>query len=485
MSSDRVVLKVDHVSKHYQVYASPRDRLKSALLSGFKNVFDRKPQSSGRRFSALDQVSFEIRKGETVGIIGRNGSGKSTLLQMLSGTLAPSDGQILVDGRVAPLLELGAGFNPEFTGRENVFFNGALLGLSEEQLQAKYASIVEFADIGDFIDQPVKNYSSGMFVRLAFAVIAHVDADILVIDEALSVGDAFFVQKCMRFLRGFMEKGTVVFVSHDTAAVINLCNRAIWLSHGKVVADGPPKEVAAQYLEELYAMETAAAVAPARVAGNDTVPADVLAPSPAAVVAGAAGVGQMAPRDFRQDLINASTSRNEIQVFQFTADNAIGKGAAQVESAAFMDIDGNPLSWLIGGEMVRLQVRCRALQSLASPIIGFEVYDRLGQTLFADNTFVAAVQVPPAAGQGDVLVATFDFRMPVLREGDYTMSVAIADGNQHQHVQHHWVKDALAFHVHAKGICLGLFATPMQSVSLMVDSSHSVNPEVARDQFNG
>jgi lipopolysaccharide transport system ATP-binding protein len=240
MSSDPVVLKIDGVSKHYQVYGSPQDRLKDALFRALRVVGSR-GKSYGRQFSALKDVSFEIRKGETVGIIGRNGSGKSTLLQLLSGTLAPSEGQILVDGRVAALLELGAGFNPDFTGRENVFFNGALLGLSDEQLRSKYDSIVEFADIGEFIDQPVKTYSSGMFVRLAFAVIAHVEADILVIDEALSVGDAFFVQKCMRFLRSFMQNGTVVFVSHDTAAVINLCDRVVWLSHGKIVADGAPR----------------------------------------------------------------------------------------------------------------------------------------------------------------------------------------------------------------------------------------------------
>lgn len=468
MSSDPIVLQVDGVSKHYEIYASPQDRLKAALFDQAASMLGRRRKSSGRRFSALNDVSFSIRKGETVGIIGRNGSGKSTLLQMLSGTLSPSTGQILVDGRVAPLLELGAGFNPEFTGRENVFFNGSLLGLSEERLRDKYDSIVEFADIGDFIDQPVKTYSSGMFVRLAFAVIAHVEADILVIDEALSVGDAFFVQKCMRFLREFMKNGTVVFVSHDTAAVINLCDRVIWLSHGQIVADGPPKEVTAKYLEDLYAVEmVAAGPAPAqdaKLASESSAPGSIMALEPAG----------MAPRDFRQDLINASEHRVDVKVFEFNKENGFGLGGAMIESVGFVDAEGNPLAWVIGGEPVRLQIRCRASTAIASPIIGFEVYDRLGQTLFADNTFVAAVEPPPLVAPGDVLSASFDFRMPVLREGDYTLSAAIADGDQERHVQHHWLHDALAFHVHAKGVCLGMFGAPMQRVRLSVEADSDV-----------
>jgi len=468
MSSDPIALKVEGVSKRYQVYATPQDRLKEALKSRAARMVGRTSQPYGRQFNALKDVSFEIRRGETVGIIGRNGSGKSTLLQLLSGTLSPSSGQILIDGRVAPLLELGAGFNPDFTGRENVFFNGALLGLSEEKLREKYDSIVAFADIGEFIDQPVKTYSSGMFVRLAFAVIAHVDADILIIDEALSVGDAFFVQKCMRFLRDFMQNGTVVFVSHDTSAVMNLCDRVIWLSHGQVVADGAPKDVTAKYLEDLYAVEMAAA-GPAPVAESPEVTTASVAPA-GHVDPDHAG---MAPRDFRQDLINASSHRVEVEVFEFNQKNGFGLGGAVIESAAFIDLDGNPLSWVIGGEPVRLRISCHALQSLRSPIIGFEVYDRLGQTLFADNTFVASTDAPPAVEPGQRIAASFDFRMPVLREGDYTMSVAIADGNQQQHVQHQWLHDALAFHVHGRGICLGMFGAPMQRVKLVVEDDES------------
>ena len=197
-------------------------------------------------------ISFDVRTGETVGIIGRNGSGKSTLLQILCGTLVPTAGAVSTRGRIAAMLELGAGFDPEFTGRENVLLNAELLGLTPRQIESRYASICEFADIGDFIEHPVKTYSSGMQVRLAFAVMAHVDADILVIDEALAVGDALFTQKCMRFLRAFKQRGTLLFVTHDTTAVLSLCDRTIWLDRGRIQMDGTSKEVCEAYLQFLF-----------------------------------------------------------------------------------------------------------------------------------------------------------------------------------------------------------------------------------------
>lgn len=226
MSSDFAIC-VKNVTKTYQIYDKPQDRLKQSLWRGRKQFYS--------EFKALDDVSLEVKKRETVGIIGGNGSGKSTLLQIICGTLAPTAGTVEVNGRVAALLELGSGFNPEFTGRENVYMNASILGLSREEIDAKYDEILAFADIGAFVDQPVKTYSSGMVVRLAFAVIAHVDADILVVDEALSVGDAVFTQKCMRFIRLFQARGTLLFVSHDIGAVQNLCRSAIWLAHGTSV----------------------------------------------------------------------------------------------------------------------------------------------------------------------------------------------------------------------------------------------------------
>ena len=211
MSSNDFAIRVQGLSKYYQIYDAPKDRLKQMLVPRLQRIIDKQPKQYFREFKALNDVSFEIKKGETVGIIGRNGSGKSTLLQIICGTLFPTSGSVQTNGRIAALLELGSGFNPEFTGRENVYMNAAVLGLSKEEVDTRFDDIVTFADIGDFIEQPVKTYSSGMMVRLAFSVIAHVDAGILVIDEALAVGDVFFQQKCMRYLRKFKKKGGTTY----------------------------------------------------------------------------------------------------------------------------------------------------------------------------------------------------------------------------------------------------------------------------------
>ncbi|HTD28442.1 MAG TPA: ABC transporter ATP-binding protein, partial [Xanthomonadaceae bacterium] len=206
-ATDATAIRLHRISKCYQIYDRPESRLKQSIIPRMQRLFGRPMSCYYREFWALRDISFEVRKGETLGVIGRNGSGKSTLLQIMCGTLTPTEGDVEVGGRVAALLELGSGFNPEFTGHENIYMSGAVLGLSRADVDARYEDIVAFADIGDFIGQPVKTYSSGMYVRLAFAVIAHADADILVIDEALSVGDVFFGQKCMRFLRQFQKKG--------------------------------------------------------------------------------------------------------------------------------------------------------------------------------------------------------------------------------------------------------------------------------------
>jgi lipopolysaccharide transport system ATP-binding protein len=236
MSSDHSAIGVSNLSKCYHIYDRPPDRLKQFIVPRLQRLVGRPPKAFYSEFWALKDVSFEVKRGETIGIIGRNGSGKSTLLQLICGTLYPTAGSVETNGRVAALLELGSGFNPEFTGRENVYMNGSVLGLTRGEIDDRFEDIAAFADIGEFIEHPIKTYSTGMYTRLAFAVIAHVRAEILVIDEALAVGDAFFVQKCMRFLRKFQETGTVLFVSHDTGAVTNLCDRAVWLDHGKVLA---------------------------------------------------------------------------------------------------------------------------------------------------------------------------------------------------------------------------------------------------------
>lgn len=250
--SDDIAIKVENLSKCYHIYDQPRDRLKQMILPRLQSVVGLQPKKYFREFWALKDVSFEIKKGETVGIIGRNGSGKSTLLQMICGTLNPTSGGIQTHGRIAALLELGSGFNPEFTGRENVYLNGSVLGLSKEEIDSRFDEIAAFADIGEFIEQPVKTYSSGMVVRLAFATQAYVYPDVLIVDEALAVGDVNFVHKCMHHFHYMQERGTtIVLVSHDATAIKTLCNRAIWIDQGELQAISMSSLVVDQYLASI------------------------------------------------------------------------------------------------------------------------------------------------------------------------------------------------------------------------------------------
>lgn len=254
MSSDTVAINVAGLSKCYNIYNNPLDRLKQALVPRWYGALGKPSPIYYREFWALQNVSFSVKKGETVGIIGRNGSGKSTLLQLICGTLAPTAGQVEANGRITALLELGSGFNPEFTGRENVFLNGAILGLSQKEIEARFDEIAAFADIGDFIEQPVKFYSSGMMVRLAFAVQATVDPDILIVDEALAVGDERFQRKCFRRLEELREKDTsILFVSHAGQQIVELCDRALLLEQGKRLLMADPLTTVRAYHKMLFA----------------------------------------------------------------------------------------------------------------------------------------------------------------------------------------------------------------------------------------
>ncbi|MEX3605449.1 MAG: ABC transporter ATP-binding protein [Burkholderia sp.] len=461
MSFESSAISVENVSKHFRVFARPSDWLKSALRHRLGRLARRLPArwlgtaEGPREFRALQQVSFQVQKGETIGIIGRNGSGKSTLLQIICGTLTPSDGRVLIKGRIAALLELGTGFNPEFTGRENVFMNATLLGLSKAQIEARLADILAFADIGDFVDQPVKTYSSGMYVRLAFSVIAHVDADVLVIDEALAVGDAFFTQKCMRFLRAFMKRGTILFVSHDTNAVVNLCTRVVWLDKGQVCETGPAKDVCDSYLAAFYEEQNRASGRTGRAAERSQ---EVCAISEGDV------------RDQRAELVNASKLRNDIELFQFSQDaKNFGLGGAAVEYVRIEDGAGAPLNWVVGGEVVCVHVSVRALQEMARVIVGFIVRDRLGQNLFGDNTYLTTLPEPFAVAADECFTVKFMFRMPILPLGDYSVSVAIADGSQAEHVIHQWLHDAILLKSHSTSVSTGLIGVPMHEITLERD----------------
>jgi lipopolysaccharide transport system ATP-binding protein len=254
MSSKEVRIHVEGLSKRYEMYSEPSHRLKQMILPRLHRAARRTPRTYFKEFWALRDISFDVFRGETVGIVGRNGSGKSTLLQMICGTVRPTLGDLAVDGRISALLELGAGFNPEFTGRENVLLSGLVYGIPEAEIRAKYDEILDFSGIGQFIDQPVKTYSSGMYVRLAFAVAISVSPDILVVDEALAVGDEAFQRKCLARIDAIRDAGaTVLFVSHSAGTVVELCDRAILLDQGEMLMQGTPKEVVTTYQKLLYA----------------------------------------------------------------------------------------------------------------------------------------------------------------------------------------------------------------------------------------
>ncbi|KAF1689905.1 ABC transporter ATP-binding protein [Pseudoxanthomonas taiwanensis] len=440
------VIRVDGVGKTYRMYEKPSQRLWQALTGR---------DGKHREFHALRDVSFQVRRGETVGIIGRNGSGKSTLLQIIAGTLRPTTGTCQVHGRVAALLELGSGFNPDFTGRENVYLNGTILGLTRAQIDERMQQILDFADIGEFIDQPVRSYSSGMAVRLAFAVIAHVDADILIVDEALSVGDAFFAQKCMRFLRNFQKHGTLLFVSHDAAAVTNLCSRAIWLEDGQVRMEGRAGAIVEAYMAQQHARGRADAV-------GEVVHVDV-------------GVERRRQReeacreDFRKKLMDELGVCNRLAVFEFDPDRAgpqFGAGGATIVDVALLDAEGQPAPLLSGGEVVNLRISVRANKALESTIVGFYVKDRLGQRLFGDNTYLAYRNADTSMAAGEVIDATFRFRMPVLPSGSYMVDAAVASGSQDDHTQQHWLHDALEFRAVDETMRHGLVGIPMAAIEI-------------------
>lgn len=436
-----VAIKVANLSKVYPIYERPHDRILQSIMPRLQKLAGIEVKQYHRAFKALDQVSFEVRRGQALGIIGRNGSGKSTLLQMICGTLQPTSGGVELHGRVAALLELGAGFNPEFTGRENIHMSAAVLGMTADEIAGVYEDIVEFSGIDPvFIEQPVKIYSSGMYVRLAFAVIAHVNADVLVIDEALAVGDAVFVQKCMRFLRAFRERGTLLFVSHDTGSVINFCDSAVWLDRGEMRMAGDAEGVANAYLEYCAQQSYGESVKIRSIK------------RPASEVKQSRRVDEDVKFALFDNIANSDG---------WTSDHA------EILSAILTADDGSVLKVAKGGERVRLTITAKAHGSISSPIIGFFVKDRLGQSLFGDNTF-SHMPEPLQVSAEEVLRADFLFDLPMLPDGDYSMTVAIAEGDPWVNVQHHWVHDAVVIKVASTKLRYGLVGIPFEAVTMKV-----------------
>lgn len=378
-------LRVEGVSKQYRIYDRPSDRLKESLTRG--------RWSWHREFWALKGISFEIEKGTTTGIVGPNGSGKSTLLQIIAGTLDPTHGNVSVSGRVAALLELGAGFNPEFSGLENISMNAALMGFSRRETAARLPEIEKFAEIGEFINQPVKTYSSGMYVRLAFAIAVNVAPDILIVDEALSVGDTIFQHRCVRRIKEMQDSGvTVLFVSHEPTLVRALCSRAILLYQGETLADGRPVDVLNRYQRLIMAREAA-------YKGGDEAP-----PEPASDDA-----NQSEP----EQISGAPLS------YQYRH----GNGDAEVIYAELLDADEQPLELVETGDLVYLRMRFVFRRDVEHPVCGFMIRSRHGMNVYGTNTEQRGLNLG-AGHQGDVVEATFAFNCWLGQE-HYFVSVAV------------------------------------------------------------
>lgn len=441
--NSNVAIRVENLSKAFQLFSAPEDRLKQIIFGWYKKYY--------REFWALNDINFEVKRGGSLGIIGKNGAGKSTLLQILTGTLTPTSGSVEIFGRVAAVLELGAGFNPDFTGRENIHLYASLFGLKSSEIEAKFKEILDFSELHEFIDQPVRVYSSGMQARLAFSVIAHVDADILIIDEALSVGDAFFSQKCMRFLRDFKRTGTVIFVSHDTAAITAYCDDVVWLEGGRIKNTGLAKDVCEEYFSSLY-MQTI-----------DHSSEDSSTKLPGNIDLRSTNNNQLkSAKGIIPDL-----GLQNIHSFGFNFDAmSFGTNDAKIERVDWEGDDGLPLLTCAGGKKVIVRIRILVKKKVTSPIVGFTIKDRLGQHLVGGNTFHSYKNTPLSYGPGDIIVAEFHFKLPILAVGDYSLSTAIASGTLHDHVQLDWIHDAVLFQVNASSIEGVLVGMPLDRVLL-------------------
>jgi lipopolysaccharide transport system ATP-binding protein len=457
-SNDNVVIRAVNLGKLYRIYDHPSDRLKQSFFGRNRKYY--------REFWALRDVSFSVRRGQSLGIIGKNGSGKSTLLQMICGTLTPTEGSVFNQGRIAALLELGSGFNPEFTGVENIYLNSLLLGLSKCQTEERLDDILAFADIGDFVNQPIKTYSSGMIVRLAFAVIANSDPDILVVDEALSVGDIYFTQKCMRYIQRFRESNTLLFVSHDSASVASLCDSAILLNKGSIAMIDSPKRVIEEYTSSLYIEQHG------NSKKSDSIAEESFRPSSSSSLE-----VNNAWIDYRSRIINGSAEANLLHITKFSVSvlnsDSFGNGDAQITNVSLLEAaTEHHLMVGAGGENVILRIEGIARKTVDQPIIGFVLKDNKGQVLLGDNT---ANRLERLQGQTDLSIskgshfqADFIFTMPLLPKGHYAITAGIANGSMIEHVQLQWITEALVFESICTSIAAGLAGVAMHDIKLKV-----------------
>jgi lipopolysaccharide transport system ATP-binding protein len=393
MSSDDYSIRVNGLGKCYEIYATPRDRLKQFIIPPIQRLVGYEPSSYCREYWALENISFNIRKGEAFGIVGRNGSGKSTLLQLITGTIAPTVGTVETRGRVAALLELGSGFNPEFTGRDNVYLNAMLLGMTHAEVDERFDKIAAFADIGDYLDQPVKTYSSGMLVRLAFAVQVQIEPDILIVDEALAVGDALFQKRCFGRIEKLLSDGvTLLFVSHDQESVRTLTNRAILLKGGREVTMGSASQVLLDYRKLLHQEESAYFAKLMQPAAEKT---------PAAA---SRGETSKAPQESEvAELQGNSQSVTEAPALAGRADQmSFGDGGVEVLAVGTFGADDEPCAVFYPGDVIRIRVDCISRIDTDCINVGVRIRSREGIKIYSWGTLNQDMQVLSGLREGDL-----------------------------------------------------------------------------------
>lgn len=430
-----ISISLRNLSKCYFLYDKPFHRV--------LETFHPRGKKYHKTFQALKDISLEVKHGEAIGIIGRNGSGKSTLLQLICGNLQPTEGQVVVNGRISALLELGAGFHPEFTGRENVYLSTAILGLSREIVDARFDQIVNFADIGDYIDQPVRSYSSGMYVRLAFATAISVDPEILIIDEALTVGDIFFQQKCMEHMKKLMQACTIVLVSHDTHSVVNLCSRVVVLDHGNVLYEGEPVEGVTQYTKILQNEQFS------KKGKKKRVPEQILQQNiPEKVLDSARS---MAP-DFDKWIVVEDDKRS-------------GDGEVSILRASIIKND-LPVVTVQRGEVLTIRLFICAAAQADEIIFGYTVKDRIGNAVFGENS-LCLDEKAISLSEGFSLVE-YNFSWPEVFPWEYSITVGIGEGTLPLgHVVQCWAHDIFSVSAVTPGkVVHGMFNNRLESISV-------------------
>ena len=436
-------ITVKDVTKIYKLYDKPIDRLKEAL-----NPFHKEYH---KKFYALNNLSFEVKKGETVGIIGTNGSGKSTILKIITGVLTPTTGEVEVNGVISALLELGAGFNMDYTGIENIYMNGTMMGFSKKEMDAKLQEILDFADIGDFVYQPVKTYSSGMFVRLAFALAINVEPEILIVDEALSVGDVFFQSKCYRRMEEIRQKGTtILMVTHDMGSIIKYCDKVVLLNKGNFVAEGAPG-----HMVDLYKKILAGQMEGLEVAKD--VDSDFSGEN--AEKEQKEKTYQLPHGKLMKDSLTINSNRTEY-----------GDGRAEIYDLGLFDQRGNLTNLLLKGEEFTIKEKIRFAAPIQSPIFTYTIKDKKGTDLTGTNTMFEGTDIKPVKA-GDEYEVSFTQKM-TLQGGEYLLSMSCTGFEQGEHTVYHRLYDVANITVISNKNTVGVYDMESAVQAVKIERNH-------------